>query len=47
MAKADKQQSRFRAVARVALFAFVRGGAVAAGGCAVSGLTWLLHHFTG
>ncbi|MFD3330164.1 hypothetical protein [Streptomyces sp. NPDC056491] len=47
MAQTDKQQSRYRAVARTALFAFVRGGAMAAGGAAVSGLTWLLHHFAG
>ncbi|WP_159452449.1 hypothetical protein [Streptomyces malaysiensis] len=47
MAETDKQQPRRRAVARTALFAFVRGGAMAAGGCAVSGLAWLLNHFVG
>ncbi|MEW2635387.1 hypothetical protein AB0903_28020 [Streptomyces sp. NPDC048389] len=47
MAQTDKQQSRSRAVVRTALFAFVRGGAMAAGGCAVSGLAWLLQHFVG
>ncbi|MEU7306224.1 hypothetical protein [Streptomyces sp. NPDC007206] len=47
MAQTDKQYSRYRALVRTAVFAFVRGGAVAAGGCAVSALTWLVHHFVG
>ncbi|MFE2500218.1 hypothetical protein [Streptomyces scopuliridis] len=47
MTQTDKQRSRYRAVARTALFAFVRGSAMATGGCAISGLTWLPHHFVG
>jgi hypothetical protein len=38
----DTQRSRARAVARTALFAFVRGSATAAGTVAVSALVWLL-----
>lgn len=45
MTQTDQQRSRIRALVRTAVFAFVRGGALAAGGCAVSVVTWLVHHF--
>ncbi|WP_406294373.1 hypothetical protein OG948_05910 [Embleya sp. NBC_00888] len=45
MTRTDKQRSRFRTLVRTATFSFVRGGGMAAGGCAVSALAWLVHYF--
>lgn len=45
--RTDKQRSRFRTLLRMAMFSFVRGSGMAAGGCAVSALAWLVHYFVG